>query len=69
MQYQGHVRDGVVVLDEPCELPEGATVSVEVAAHEVKSLIHPDVERFSGILPADVDAMESYCQGIMDKHQ
>ena len=31
MSYRGHVRDGVVVLDEPTRLPEGAAVRVELA--------------------------------------
>ena len=31
MGYLGHVRNGVVVLDGPVELPEGAAVRVELA--------------------------------------
>jgi len=31
MTYRGHVRDGVVVLDGPTRLPEGAAVRVELA--------------------------------------
>lgn len=30
MVYRGHVRNGVVELDEPGSLPEGAEVSVEM---------------------------------------
>ncbi|MFW6161299.1 MAG: hypothetical protein ACODAJ_00935 [Planctomycetota bacterium] len=30
MTYRGHVKNGVVVLDEPAELPEGAEVRVEL---------------------------------------
>jgi len=30
MTYRGHVKNGVVVLDEPAELPEGAEVNVEL---------------------------------------
>jgi len=30
MVLRGHVRNGVVVLDQPAELPEGAEVRVEV---------------------------------------
>lgn len=29
MTYRGHIKDGVVVLDEPAKLPEGAAVRVE----------------------------------------
>jgi hypothetical protein len=36
MVYRGHVKNGVVVLDEPCGLPEGAEVRVNpVAGTEV----------------------------------
>ncbi|MBI3468910.1 MAG: hypothetical protein HY000_38385 [Planctomycetes bacterium] len=28
MTYRGHVENGVVVLDEPCDLPDGAAVQV-----------------------------------------
>lgn len=31
MVYHGHVENGVVVLDEPAKLPEGAEVRVELA--------------------------------------
>ncbi|MCG3197313.1 MAG: hypothetical protein GHCLOJNM_01798 [bacterium] len=30
MTYRGHVENGVVVLDEPAELPEGAVVEVDL---------------------------------------
>jgi hypothetical protein len=30
MTYKGHVENGMVVLDDPVELPEGAAVSVAV---------------------------------------
>ena len=31
MSYRGHVRNGVVVLEGPVRLPEGAAVRVELA--------------------------------------
>ncbi len=34
MTYRGHVRNGVVVLDEPVELPDGAAVRVELAEEQ-----------------------------------
>ena len=30
MTLQGHIRNGVVVLDDPAEIPEGTAVRVEV---------------------------------------
>ena len=38
MTYRGHVRNGTVVLDTPAELPEGATVEVNV-------IVAPDRDR------------------------
>lgn len=32
MTYRGHVRNGAVVLDPPVQLPEGASVEVNVIA-------------------------------------
>ena len=34
MAYKGHVENGVIVLDEPMSLPEGAAVRVELAVIE-----------------------------------
>ncbi|MBI1899885.1 MAG: hypothetical protein HYS13_02070 [Planctomycetia bacterium] len=34
MIYRGHVKDGVIVLDENGRLPEGAAVDVSLAAEE-----------------------------------
>ncbi len=31
-------------------------------------VIHPEVERLIGILPADVDPMDIYYQAVMEKH-
>lgn len=57
MTYRGHVENGVVVLDEPTELPEGAVVEVDVLKEEdpVKSL-REILLKFSGCmkgLPSD----------------
>jgi predicted DNA-binding antitoxin AbrB/MazE fold protein len=30
MTYKGHVKNGVIVLEQPVQLPEGAVVHVEV---------------------------------------
>jgi hypothetical protein len=30
MTYRGHIRNGVAVLDEPAQLPDGTVVRVEV---------------------------------------
>lgn len=34
MTYHGHVRNGVIVLDRPVELPEGAEVTVQPVSED-----------------------------------
>ena len=51
MSYIGHIENGVVKFDEPVDLPEGTTVSVDVRDEpvvtsssfydEIKDLIEP----------------------------
>jgi hypothetical protein len=36
MIYRGHVKNGVVVLDDPVTLPEGVAVKVECAAGQAE---------------------------------
>lgn len=31
--------------------------------------LHPDIVRFSGILPSDLDAKDEYYQAIQEKHR
>jgi len=57
MVYRGHIENGLVVIDDPVSLPEGASVLVEPLAGEGgKSL----AERFKDVigsasdLPADM---------------
>lgn len=55
MVVRGHVKDGVVVLDEEVELEEGIQVTVQV-----QYSILPEVEKLRGLLPADLDVKEEY---------
>ena len=68
MVYRGHVKNGVVVLDEAVPLPEGAKVTVELVERGEEDL-HPEIAKFSGILPANLDVKEAYIHGLMGKHQ
>lgn len=34
-----------------------------------KPAIHPDIKRFTAIIPPDVDADEVYAQYVMEKHR
>ena len=66
MVYRGHVKNGVVVLDEPCPLPEGAEVQVNAVpqaevADEQQAIpsLHERLGPFIGAaegLPPDLSA-------------
>ena len=62
MTYRGHVKSGVVVLDEPAELQEGEEVTVQVKRHGAASeqeapTLYEQLQDVIGIaegLPADL---------------
>ena len=54
MSFQGHIENGVVVLDEPVSVPDGTLVRVEVIAPARKTL----AERFKSVIGAGVDLPE-----------
>ena len=62
MTIRGHVENGVVILDEPAEIPNGSEVRVEVLGQRRKSL----AERFQNVigaaadLPADMAAQHDH---------
>ncbi len=60
MSYRGHVRNGVVVLDEPAALPEGATVEVE----EVESLNEQGSKRTDPTLHECLKSVIGKAQGL-----
>ena len=62
MTYRGHMENGVVVLDEEADLPDGAKVMIDVSDFPAIE-IHPDVRRFSGVLPKSTDAKGAYYEG------
>jgi len=70
MAYKGHMKDGVVVLDETADLPEGARVDVRPVAPP-EGTHHPDVERFAGVTPPaqEAGAREEYFAHLRTKHQ
>ncbi|MBI4559499.1 MAG: hypothetical protein HY706_18075 [Candidatus Hydrogenedentes bacterium] len=69
MTYHGHIENGIVTLDEPTHLPDGTRVVVEVRSAASSVEIHPEVKRFSGILPKGVDYRKIYCEALAIKHQ
>jgi hypothetical protein len=66
MSYRGHVKNGVVLLDEPSSLPEGAEVNVElVASANQQGSTPPSVREFAGMLADLSDSeWESYRQAV-----
>ncbi len=54
MSYHGHIKNGVVVLDEPTDLEDGTQVVVEVAAKSSIATAPLDVriERYRSLIGA-----------------
>ncbi|MCP4643571.1 MAG: hypothetical protein GY851_24195 [bacterium] len=68
MTYKGHVQNGVVVLDDPVNLADGARVRIEVVQEAQSEALHPEILRFTGVLPPDIDARAEYADGVAKKH-
>lgn len=68
MTYKGHIENGVVVADEPVDLPDG-TVIVFQPVKLPSGNLHPDLERFAGVIPADLDTEDGYYKYLMEKHK
>ena len=68
MPYTGHVENGVVVLDEPAGLPEGVRVQIDVIRESAEEVLHPDIIRFTGVLPSNIDARAEYLEAMRKKH-
>lgn len=69
MTYKGHVQNGVVVLDEPVRLNEGARVTIEVLHDAPDEPPHPEILRFTGVLPNDIDARAEYAQDTANQRE
>jgi predicted DNA-binding antitoxin AbrB/MazE fold protein len=46
MPYKGHVKNGVIVIEEPVDIPEGTEVSIEVAGGDGPTL----AERLASVI-------------------
>ena len=67
MSYRGHVKDGVIVLDEPANLEEGAPVRIEILRKTERRSLHPDIKKFTGVIPPDIDVRAEYAQGVLKR--
>ena len=57
MVYQGHVENGVVVFDEPADLPDGTRVRIEPVKARTRRTLADRLRNVIGItegLPADL---------------
>ena len=57
MTYKGHVKNGVVVLDDPVKLPDGAEVRVEVLESKAEPTLADELRGVIGAvkgLPSDL---------------
>jgi len=68
MAYTGHVEKGIVVLDNPAGLPNGVRVRIDVIREGTEEALHPDIIRFTGVLPSDIDARAEYLDAMRKKH-
>lgn len=68
MAYRGHVENGVVVLDGPAQLPEGAAVLVELADEATGPTLAEKLAPFIGCLdglPSDLaEDHDHYLYGV-----
>ena len=72
MTIHGHVRNGTIVLDEACELPEGVAVKVEIVvpaeptSGEVRSLyerLMPVIGKAVNLPPDTAANVDHYLHG------
>lgn len=68
MAYKGQARQGKIELENAIKLPEGAIVKVELIGAEVTEDLHPDIVRFTGIIPENVNGEEEYKKALEPKH-
>ena len=67
-------QESVLFLKEYARL-HGMTVtevierSLDRLQHRQKAPIHPDVARFSGLVPEEIDAKSEYADHLLRKHQ
>jgi hypothetical protein len=59
MVYSGHVKQGVIVLDPPAELPEGTEVRVGAVEHGSPRTL---AERFADVIRAATDLPEDLAE-------
>jgi hypothetical protein len=51
MTYRGHVQNGMVVLEEPAVLPEGASVKVALVEDQAEKAEAPGITLYDQLAP------------------
>ena len=75
MPYHGHIENGLVVLDEPASLPEGAEVTVDLAEAnptEPSGWTEPNApskDPFWGLFADDAELVDQILADIMEDRQ
>jgi hypothetical protein len=71
MTYRGHVHNGVVVLEEPVVLPEGASVQVDLINEDTGTTLYeqlaPLVGAAKGLPPDLASNHDAYLHGQFKK--
>jgi hypothetical protein len=67
MIYRGHVHNGVVVLDDPAALPDGALVVVDLVAEDTGATLYdrlkPVIGTAQGLPPDAAQNVDHYLYG------
>ena len=58
MAYRGHIENGMVVLDEPVDVPEGTAVTVEPAPSYADDALALATKVYEGLSPNQIDEVE-----------
>ena len=66
MSYHGHVRNGVVVLDELPPLPEGIEVRVELLPTTADDVLALALQVYAGLSPKEINEIERIALGRHD---
>ncbi len=67
MTYRGHVENGIVVLDDPVALPDGAPVQVDLLSEEAGTSLYDRLKsvigKAQGLPPDAAQNVDHYLYG------
>ncbi|MCX7045052.1 MAG: hypothetical protein NTX50_06160 [Candidatus Sumerlaeota bacterium] len=67
MKTHGHIQKGTIILDEALPLPEGKKVEVDIRIDAAMENWDPEVKKYLGIIPSQVDIEETFISGKLLK--